>query len=199
MGAGSTAQACPGCLTPAPKEPSFSLCQQHQDQSSSPSHIIPSSGPPWSSHHPHSLPAQASSRAPNTSPPLGNPNSWPSHSPSTWGPPHLRDNISLSLATTNTKPRQPASSLCLLLSPWRPQCHKGSSLATAPDLDNNSLLVATTNTATVTVTVLASLLSRAATSPSWDSSCQLPCLWPPSVRLLSCLLTSSMTLDLAWF
>ena len=146
MGAGSTAQAHPGCLAPAPKEPSFSLCQQHQDQSSSPSHIVPCSGPPWSNRHPHSLPAQAPSRAPNTSPPLGNPNSWPSHSPSTWGPPHLRDNISLSLATTNTKPRQPASSLCLLLSPWRPQCHKGSSLATATTITQHPTWTTTPST-----------------------------------------------------
>lgn len=54
-----------------------------------------------------------------------------SHGSSTWGPPRPRDGISLSLATTNTAPGQPASSLCLLLSPWRPQCHRGGSLAKA--------------------------------------------------------------------
>lgn len=111
------------------------------------------------------------------------------HGPSTWGPPRPRDGISLSLATTNTVPRQPASSLCLLLSPWRPQCHRGGSLAKATTItqhrpDHSSLHVATTNTAAVTVKPL---LSKAATSPSLDGAA--PACWPACLPACGLLLS----------
>lgn len=54
-----------------------------------------------------------------------------SHSPSTWGPPRPGDGISLSLATTNTQAQTASLLPRLLLSPWRPQCHRGGSLAKA--------------------------------------------------------------------
>lgn len=103
-----------------------------------------------------------------------------SHSPSTWGPPHLRDGISLSLATTNTQPRGPASSLCLLLSPWRPQCHRGGSLATATTVTQRPAWTTAPSTWSPPTQPQGQgqpwpLLSKAATSPSRDRTTAPAC------------------------
>lgn len=80
---------------------------------------------------------------------------WPQ--PSTWRPPHLRDSILLCLATTNTEPSQPASSLSPPLSMETTMPQQLPSLSARPAcLDNSSLHVATTNTALLTLTALSS-------------------------------------------
>lgn len=114
---------------PPPKEPCFSLCQQHQARGCSPSRC-PTPTIPHGALTTPLAPRTAPPEHPSPALPRGPPHLG-SHSPSTWGPPRARDGISLSLATANTVPSQPASSLCLLLSPWRPQCHRGGSFAKA--------------------------------------------------------------------
>lgn len=121
-----TAQLHPACL--APQGPHLTPARQPQVHPKSTPQPLPSLP------HPHQPPPLSPCAAPLGHPPPALP--WgcqhlSSHSPSTWGPPRPGDGISLSLATTNTQAQTASLLPCLLLSPWRPQCHRGGSLAKA--------------------------------------------------------------------
>lgn len=150
MEAGSTAQTT-HCVSLPAKEPRFSLCQQHQVHSSSPSPATPPPTPRSTRHH-HSAPTQAPSTAPATSP------SGDLNTPAATAPPrgdhHILE-MHLPLLSNHQRWAQTASLLpCLLLS-IETTMPQRRSLSTATEslsacLDNSSLHVATTNTASVT-------------------------------------------------
>lgn len=94
----------------------------------------PSPSPlPSSMEHPAPTlpPCTSPSRAPSTSPPPPRDLNTLAATAPPRGDHRILETASLSPSNHQHRASQPASSLCLLLSPWRPQCHRGGSLATA--------------------------------------------------------------------